>query len=120
MGGSNIDIDSHTFRKVTSCSTSARPTFSATWSVCGRVTIISFDPRVRVSKPAVCSSRSASRTVERLTPNCLASSFSEGRRSPLLNERCGDPFDQRCGDFAVRRFKLNGFERMIHRRPSFV
>ena len=76
-----------TSRTVTSCSSSAWLTPAAMRSCGGRLTDISFEPGRRSSRPRLCSSRSASRTVERCTPNWRASSVSAGSRSPSRSVR---------------------------------
>jgi hypothetical protein len=48
---------------------------------------ISFEPGRRSTRPRLSSSRSASRTVERCTPNWRASSISDGSRSPSRSAR---------------------------------
>src|SRR5207302_1443106 len=51
--------------------------------------LVDHDAARRLARPQrrLSSSRSASRTVERLTPNCRASSVSEGSRSPSRSAR---------------------------------
>ena len=85
-GGSSSVMVSQTSATVAWCKVSARETPVATCAGSGRLTIMSFEPRSRRSSPEDSSSRSASRTVERCTPSCRASSSSLGRRSPSPSE----------------------------------
>ena len=69
------------------CRASACDKPPPTASRVGRVTKRRLPPRRRPSSPALSSLRSASRTVERLTSNCRASSVSVGSGSPSCSSR---------------------------------
>ena len=64
---------------------------------------MSLEPRSRLSTPLLSSSRSASRTVPRCTPNWRASSISGGSRSPALMVRSVIRSEQRGGHLAIGR-----------------
>ena len=104
---------SHTSRNVTSCSSSASLTPAATVSWCGRLTDMSLEPGRRCTRPPLSSSRSASRTVERLTPNWRASSVSDGRRSPSRSVRLEDALADRRGHLAVGGLDQDLLERTL-------
>ena len=105
---------SQTLRTVTSCSSRASLTPAATAPCCGRLTDMSFEPGRRCTSPRLSSSRSASRTVERLTPNCRASSVSEGSRSPSRSARLDDARADRRGHLAVGGLEVDLVELDAH------